>query len=626
VILLVHRRQPAPRPGARWIYLGRDYLDLKRWETRLGPDQRVSFADRIGDVSARLQAPFLEWLAQVAKRYAGSLDWWMTPLAGKTLPQLPLFLNVCYLHLLDELVNATDDRLIVVCEDWFLLSAVRTHLREAGRAVRRTTFWPLWLSASAALQAVRFLARYLWHINGLLKALVAARLTRAGIGVIPGDPGKWAVLLHTCIDDECFGEGHVLRDRYYGRLPQWLVDHGCEVTTIPWVYNSRRSVFELDRWFRASQQRFLVVEDYLCLGDYLRCSAQILRTGLVPRGERRLLGQDVRSLLWRERIHNASAVERMRFLLYEPALRRWLRMGHVCNVYIDMFENMYPERPPIRALRAFSPGTLIVGYQHASVPGEMLAGSVTAEEWQTGIFPDWIVANGSTGAELLVRRGFPSANVAVGPALRMEYLIAQRARRQADTPSAAYRRAVLVLLPLDMAESVELVAQLMACTEVLRARGAPVMLRVHPMMSVALFLRRAGIRQLPPGWHVGTGPLVEQLPEAAVVVGTGTAALLDAAALGVPAVCLGRELAATYNPLEVWADRFPWCRTVPPKRLGERLDEILSAGVEGGELALQELSATLVAGLGQVDDRHLEVFMGRAAPGDLPQVHVSAVE
>jgi surface carbohydrate biosynthesis protein (TIGR04326 family) len=569
----------------------------------------LSYADDIEEVAASLQSPLLDWIAAVGRQYGASLDWWMTSLAGRSLWQIPLCVSVLHLSLLDRLLEVgRRAELVVVCEDWFLLAAAERLLHERGKDVRRGQFWRIWLAGAAVVRAGRVLGRGLRFARQYSAAFAAARLTRVESTRPPCEGGTRKVLLHTCIDDTCLGEDGALRDRYFGRLRDWLTDNGVDVTTVPWIYNTQRSAWHLFRWLRRSKHRFLIVEDYLTLRDYAAAVWHVVRSARVPRRFPGVLSFDVHDLVWREWIANGSAFERIRFLLYVPAFRRWLAAGNRCDVYIDMFENMYPERPPVQAFRRWSPATLTVGYQHASIPGESLAGSVTREDWRSGVFPDRIVATGTAAAELLIRRGFPAQHVVAGPALRLEYLMRHRSSRPGGA-RARSPKSVLVLLPLDLPDAVEVLMSVMQCAGMLHRLGATAMLRNHPMAKSKALLRACTIRDVPDGWRVVGGPLESQLREASIAVGLGTAALIDAAAYGVPTISLGRELTVGYNPLQSFAAEFPWCRTTTPSGLQERLEAILTGGVEGGEAALAGLSSRLRAGLGEVDDAHLSAFI-----------------
>ena len=610
MIFLIHKSQRALALQGKWIYFGQDFFDLMRWESILGKAGRISYADLIPDFSRQLRQPFIEWVSELGKPFGNSLDWWMTPLAGRVVMQTPIFLYLCYVSILKCILEKQHeaDTLVAVCEDWFLLWTLEAMLRQEGYPASRIRGWRICFVVSSIRGVIRFCGSWLVNLWMYLLAWIAAFRTFELREQHDPDVFKKQVIIHTCIDDACFSDDGAFHDRYFTELPAWLESHGCEVTILPWLCNIQQSVFSVYRWFRQSRQRFIIPEDYLRLSDYVKGIRQIVRMGWVLRGSHTFAGHSVSPLIHRECIENVSAGS-LRFLLNQPALERWLESGNRCDVFIDMFENMYYERPHLLALQKLSCDTLTVGYQHATIPDELVGYSVTEDEWDSGIFPKRIVTTGPAASQILIQQGFPRANVVDGPALRYSYLLARPLTVISERQELSDDPSMLVVLPLDLSGSVELIMRLLACRAILKEAGWSVLLKIHPMMLHETLMRTIGVSELPGGWQWVTGAMNDFLQRVAVVLGTGTGALLDAAIYGVPVICLGRELGFAYNPLERWGDQYPTCKTVLPHRLRERLEEILQRGIPSDESNLRELSDCIRAGLGQLDDDHFSAFI-----------------
>lgn len=613
-ITLVTKRERVPRFAGRWIYCGDDYLDMLRWERALPGCERISYADRLSGTFRRLRPDLIRWTAGLGAPYGASLAWWMSALAGKNVMSTSIFVHICYLDVLSQIVRERpDDRLLIVCEHEYLLAAIRRMLHAAGRQAVRTAGWRASFAAYALSEAARIAYRWIKWIGAQAGRLAAARLTRSlRRDAVPGVAAK-QVLMHTCIDDACLAADGTFSDRYFCGLADWLRGRGYQVTLLPWVYNTRRNVFWILRWLRSSRESFLLPEDYLRAADYFECARQLVRAGCILKGEHRFGDFDVTPLVLRERLIVTSPSLHMQFLLYGPALARWIAQGHACDVFIDTFENAPPERPQIASLRKCSPRTLLIGYQHGATSlREFLPYAIEPDEWQRGLFPDRIVCSGEFTAGLLVQGGFPRSHVVAGPAVRYRHLIEPPpagAEEREGRPEGASPRRILVLLPLELAGAVELVHRLLAIREFFAQRALGLAVRAHPMTDRAVLLRYCGLNGLPAGWTWSDALLAAELARAQIVIAAATNAQVDAAASGVPVICVRRELGFDYNFLDYWCDDYPICRSVAPEELTGRLTQILEDRDGGLHAQARKLAAAIVAGLGKLDDAHFSAFV-----------------
>lgn len=606
--LLATKRQPVPAAfTGRWIYFGENWADMRRWEKSLPRATRISYAAMLGPAFLRLKPAFVRWISELGRQCNHSLGWWMTALASKNVWWTPFFLQVCYLEILAQLRATCAEDSLIVCDDWPLLRAVEDNLSAAGFRIERAPGWRVVWLHDLLLWTLQFIYRWFMALRVSFTLLVAARRTQSRARHDTPDPQRKQALIHTCIDDACFGENGQFVDRYFGSLADWLEQQGYQVTVLPWLFNISRTPLDAYRWLRDNRRRFFLPEDYVTPGDPLRCSRQILSAARLFRGEYAIQQISVTHLVRRERREALARAGLIKFLLYGPALSQWISRGNRCDLFIDMFENHSPERAQIKALRACSPATRIIGYQHgAASPPEFLHYSITADEWAGGIFPDRIVCSGSAMARKLRDSGFPPDAVAVGPAMRYTHILARQTAAcvPANAPSD-----VLAIFPLEASATAEMFEALLTVAAWLEEHELTLRLRSHPMMTRETLLRVAGQARLPVHWCWADATLQHELQGAAVVVAMGTNAQVDAAASGVPVVCLARELGFAYNHLDDWSTEYPVCRAVMPAELKHRLAEILGDGDFAQTARLADLSAAIRAGLGPVDEQHLSAFL-----------------
>ena len=194
--------------------------------------------------------------------------------------------------------------------------------------------------------------------------------------------------------------------------------------------------------------------------------------------------------------------------------------------------------------------------------------------------------------------------------MRYRYLLDAPQSAESTTAAPAQRhKQVLVVLALELSIAVESLHSLFAVRDFFARNALEVVLRVHPMMDRAVLLNACGLSALPAQWRWGEEGLRDQLARAMAVIGSGTAAQVDAAAFGVPVVCVRRELGFDYNFLDYWSDNYPMCRSIAPDDLPDRLSQILED--RDGEIRKQTtaLATEIVAGLGKFDDAHFSAFI-----------------
>lgn len=549
-------QQVRERRIQKWIYLGKQAGEKAAWQARLTPLEEMDLDERLNQKAWELRQVYADWVAALGRPYGESLAWWLTDLAEKNTGSSDLFLQLCYLEAAAEILAAGPGPVLLVCEDWALFvtlarwlggQGIRLHLLESpGRRCR----------LEVTREVLRFLARWGRGFLTLAGQWLAARRTRAWQRPFPADPERPRVLLHTCVDDACLGTGGKFHDRYFTRLPRWLRDRGYDVITVVWPYRVTRPLAEVFRWFRQNKESFLIPEDYFRLRHYPGAIRTILQGLGLPRGAPRFRHKDVGLLVARERWRQASACSKVRFLLYAQMVARLKEAGWRLGFYGDMFENMGVEKPMVLALRRSYPRVRVLGFQHATINPFMLKYMVTPEEFRRAgrVFPDAIICNGAGSRELLAANGFPRERLKEGPALRYLYLW----EKPRQTGKAQVGEHVLVVLPLDLDLARTILAKTFRALE-----GLPfkVLLKPHPMLPRERLENSLVPGGLPAGASWARGSMADCLKAAGCVVGTATAALVEAVLAGIPVVVWGIAGDLDMNPLAWWESEQPMFRS-----------------------------------------------------------------
>lgn len=541
------------REVQEWLYLGKNYTQLQAWEQLLPLEQRLPIGGILADKTWKLRRPYVEWIAAMGRPYGDSLSWWTSNLADKNIDGGDLFLNLCYLEIAEEVRQRGGSPVLMIIEDWALGVTLEEVFHRRGAATNNIGCgWRGHLKGTLK-EALLFGRRWAQGFTTLARHYWAARRTRhfrQPARMVPGRPG---ILLHTCIDEACLGTDGHFTDRYFTDLPAWLRKQGFAVATLVWPHNLRRPLKDAFSWFRRNREVFIIPEDHFRLKDYCQAIGALLRQLRVPKTSPPFQGKDVSPLIFRERLRQASEVDKVRFLLYPKVIQGLKRFGWNLNYYVDMFENMGIEKPVIRSVHEVYPEATVLAFQHAPFSPTTLAYAVGAWEVQGArrVFPDRLICSGQRFLEILAADGFPDELLREGPALRYLYLFDNRGP-QSSPPGPA--DLVLVTLPLALDAAVEVLHSVLLAFADLPCRVA---LKTHPMMERQRLLRAMGPTRMPDSFFWADGDMDSWLSRAACVVGTATAAIFEAVAAGVPLVVLGRQVGLEQNPLAWWEKVFP---------------------------------------------------------------------
>lgn len=529
----------------RWLYLGRDFDRLLAWEASLASGfVRVDYAERLQDVAGRLRRPFLEWMGDLGQAH-DSFGWWISKINERNTFVLSLFHKICYLEIARHELTTSTAPLLVVADSLAVLRAVADQAPQGTTIVRigreRIAIEPL-------VFAFRFVSRWLLYLLRSVHAHIDSRTTR-GRTYMPAPTGRPRVLIHSCLDETYFGADLDGRDRYFTVLPAELRARGYDVITIPWLCNIRRSRRAAFKWFRARQERFLIPEDFCRLRDYLWAAWMVVRHASIPGGPCAFVGRDVTTLVAESRREQYTACGTARFVRYMRFIERLKRIGFEFDVFIDTFENMIPEKPPVMALRHSMPDTLTVGFQHFMTPLPLLLNMVaTAAEAAVAPHPDIIVCNSPWTKRLLSNEGLPSSKLRVGPSLRYLHLM------RSGVNAGPAGDLVVAFLPIERAAALELIVKLReACGD---DPCVAVRFKPHPMMPADRLA--AILKKYPLKAHMSVvgGRMEDWLPKTACAVAAATTSALEVALCGVPLVLVGRATDLDINPMAWFAD-FP---------------------------------------------------------------------
>lgn len=464
--------------------------------------------------------------AKLAFNNAHELDWWISLPASRNTHAGVLFGKCIQL----ALVRALMDEGVV-----FSVKTDDSALALVLRASKCTV-----VHAHAGSKWPRFLHNVASSLFHALAARLAAVLTRSGARHPPADAG----VLEIFIQRDSFGSGG-FQDRYYPGFYECL-DAGerRRLFYLP-IFHRIRDYLGLFRLLRGAPQNFLLREDYLTWRDYLFAFGHWRRARRLKGMRATFAGFEIGALLDAEieagRYSNATI---QALLTY----RFWSCHAPAgCPVLVDWYEGHGIDHATAAAIRWQGSKTRLVAMRPIA-PESYLGLTPTAGEVGAQVVPqDWAVVGAASRRRLAEK--IPELRIVPAPGLRHRALQNIKRRLPPDGPWT-----VLIVLSIEA----RMVLQVAHLLEKLKGLDCHWRIKRHPGMPRAEAERL--LAEVKGDLQFVEGVFAELLSEVDTVAGLGTNTLIEAAAAGVPVICLSAGNMPAESPFTPDAPVF--CRVV----------------------------------------------------------------
>jgi hypothetical protein len=203
-----------------------------------------------------------------------------------------------------------------------------------------------------------------------------------------------------------------------------------------------------------------------------------------------------------------------------------------------------------------------------------------AHEVASGVVPPIMAVVGNRFYEE-IRAALPTLRTEPAPGLRYQHLhsVIKKSRQGPTT--------ILVTLPLARSSLAGMRALIAPGSAGSTRHGWRWHIKRHPAMPQPEAERLFG-GALPAGFEFVDGDFYDCLKDADIVIGLESSALLEAVALGIPALCLARSNIPTKIPFPTWADRRLWRVCYDAEELSRSIVELLAEEPSSDLAALRE--------------------------------------
>jgi hypothetical protein len=460
--------------------------------------------------------------------------WWATDIASKNrfASKIPELLEQ-FLTVVEAAKNGGD--LLFLDPPWQIIDSLVSHFEKKGvpcsvhgyrRARRRDMFFS---------RARRIASVFKTATVFLKKVNLARRVCRADL---PAGKGPLYVI-KSFIYDHSFSEGgNSYRDAFFGALPDFLKGKSRLLIFADILGDFRKGLGNISR---CSSFSIIPMERMLSTTDVLATSCEALFSRFKIRGKYHLFEEyEVSSILRNEiaRTFNGLAFYQ---LFHFRALKNLAGTADI-GTFLLTYENNPWEKMCILALREYSPGTRIIGYQHTVVPQSSANMFISSNENRNAPKPDLILTVGEAPREIMERYGvFDQGLIRASCGLRFEYLFKLPMKERMRNGNIAI---ILEGIP-DVFKMVDYVLGQLGNTKYqIRIRTHPVL----PWDSIAPNLIEPWGKMSNVGFSSNKS-IKEDIEWADVVIYWGTTVALEALSMGTPVIHFDTGSILSFDPL-----------------------------------------------------------------------------
>jgi hypothetical protein len=359
---------------------------------------------------------YIDLIGTLGKRY-NSLTWWATFVSSKNkfISQLlpDIFLLVSLLRFLEQRENRN---LLIISPPATILPSLELYCCEHSIGfVNYTSFFTSNLlvitdTFCRITNPVRFIFRMWGKI--IISKWYFSRRAREKI-----KPDCRYYAIRSWFYERSITENGYT-DSFFGTLPDFISHHKNVLVLAGSIGNYRAIAQKIMR----EPDHLIIPEEYfLTLGDPIRALLDAKKNRIILSERVMCCGFDVTGVVEHELARDFD-LHIFEQYIYSSIITRFVRTTTV-DTFTTTYENNPWEKVCFITLRNTSPGTKIIGYQHAALSQSSLNMILSDQEKEVIPLPDRIVTVGDVTREFLIRQGnFDSERVKSGCGLRFAHL------------------------------------------------------------------------------------------------------------------------------------------------------------------------------------------------------------
>jgi hypothetical protein len=529
-----------------FLYLGKDRFVRRDLDKKLGEQFTcIEIAKLLNEVANDIRKEHVKWIDQLNKLHGDNIFWWFGSISAKNLYNSNLYLFSCYLELLERLWNTESLRpQLVFVESIGLLKAIYQWASEKEIDVE-----VIYLPSENYNYFINIVASCLklgYFYVSLLRRCISAYISKKKYGRKQVAAKKLAIV-DTYLLNSCLGNDGSFQDAYLPFLHEYLTHSGYQVLIHSVLYGFYLDYLSIYRRMCQSKAHFIIPDDFLKVSDYLSALNYFLYAFSLNIQAPKFRDFDLAALLKEEQQKNSAEITS---LLAALIYRLFLRLGQTnlnVELIISWYENQVNDKGLISGARQAFPAAKIIGAQIFLHCPNWINTMPSQSEVDYEMVPHVILE--TSEYQCKIARSFAN-NIPCQTAAALRYAHIFNDLGKTEKISLGNRRpAILVLLPHDMVESVEMLETIKDAINNLN-EDVQIFIKCHQCVTSEQLMQEFGKRAWPPRYTIYAGLLPEALSIATMVISSNTSAMVEAAARGIPVICLGRQTVLNQNFLE----------------------------------------------------------------------------
>lgn len=540
----IKRRFSTPE-SILFLYLGKDHLVKSDLEEKLGGQFIcINIAKLLNEVANDIRKEHIKWIDQLNKLYGNNIFWWFGSISAKNMYNSNLFLFSCYLELLKILWNTESLRpQLVFVESIGLLKAICQWASKQEIDVE-----VIYLPSGNYNYVSNMLTSLLklgYFFVSALNRRISAYISKKKYGRKQLADKKIAIV-DTYVIDSSLGNDGSFQDPYLPFLHEYLTHTGYQILIHPVLYGFHLNYHSIYRRMCQSKAHFIIPDDFLKVSDYLSALSYFLYAYSLKIQAPTFRDFDLTFLLKEEQQKNLAEISS---LLAGLIYRLFLRLGQANlnpELIISWYENQVNDKGLISGARQAFPKAKIIGAQIFLHCPNWINTLPSQSEVDYKMVPHVILETSDYQCKIVQSY---ANNIFCQTAAALRYAhIFNGGSYNKEICLRKQNPAILVLLPHDMSESVDMLKTIKDITNKLN-QDVQILIKCHQCVPSEKLIQEFGKRAWPPRYTIYAGSLPEALSNATMVIASNTSAMVEAAARGIPVICLGRQTVLNQNYL-----------------------------------------------------------------------------
>jgi hypothetical protein len=495
-----------------------------------------------------------------------SLFWQFSRIVSRNPYQSQLFLNCCYLILIERLVDKGQkiDEIIVpsielkrVIDNYVILKELKINVS----VLKKTSFFKNFNNEIVAN------ILFCWNLYSTHSRKRKKKVPR----------NMPITLIDTFILSNSIQQKKYV-DRYYPGMLDYLTEHEkSSLFFIPTLLEkySRRDIKNINS---NSKENFIFQQDFLHVKDYISAIYTLSKKQKINSEKIYFKDFNILPILKSEIGSNNST---LRGLLYFNVFKRLSENNIKIRLAIDWFENHQIDKGFNCGIHTFFPKAEHVGYKgYINSNDFSFYVNPTDFEKQNHVIPKEINVVGKGFLELS-KNYCKELKVNVAPAFRFSGIWNSEVLKQKNDG----KRKVLIALPIAYKESLEIVKLIIDATDIKVFDNTYYHFKAHPALDVNS-LKNYFENIWPDNFLFVGGSFNDRMLESNMMLGNSSSTCMEALAMGKPVIIIGSQSNLTQNPIPNSITKKIWNLAYTPEELSTYIERFLKLD----QFGIEELS------------------------------------